>query len=112
MSIPWACTSAKKPLDATISIDLVDAPLKRNLDAAMSQLGLKYAVRDGLLVIAVREEEELSIYFDPYLVVGASLLALIAMALGSVLGPLVSHCQRARRDSARLQIRPAPETNQ
>jgi len=61
----------------------------------MSQLEVKYAVRDGLLIIAVREEEELTIYFDPYLAVGACLLALIAMALGGVLGPLV--CALPRR---------------
>jgi hypothetical protein len=88
----------EKTLDSTISIDLIGAPLKRNLDAAMCQLGVKYAVRDGLLVLAVRQEEELTIYFDPYLAVGACLLAVIAMALGGVLGPLV--CALRSRSAA------------
>jgi hypothetical protein len=85
---PVGMQECEQTLDSIVSIDLVDAPLKTSLDAALSQLNLKYAVRDGLLMIAVGEGEELTIYSDPYLVGCACLLALIAMALGAVLGPV------------------------
>ena len=93
---PVGMQEDERTLDSTISMDLVGSPLKRNLDAAMSQLAVKYAVRDGLLIIAVREEEVLTVYFDPYLAVGACLLALVAMALGGVLGPVVCSFPRRR----------------
>jgi hypothetical protein len=92
---PVGIQEYEKTLDAKITIDLIGSLLKRNLDAAMSQLEVKYAVRDGLLLIAVPREEELTIYFDPYQVVSACLLALIAMALGGALGPVV--CAFPRR---------------
>jgi hypothetical protein len=95
---PVGMQEYEKSLDAKISIDLVGASMKKNLDAAMSQLELKYSVREGLLMIALPEEETLTIHFDPYLVVGACLLALIAMALGGVLGTLV--CAWPRRSGA------------
>jgi hypothetical protein len=86
---PWGMGEYEKNLESRVSIDLEDAPLTVSLHAAMSQLELPYSVRDGLLMIAVPREEELTVYTDPYLVVGSCLLALIAMALGGVLGSVV-----------------------
>jgi hypothetical protein len=94
---PVGMAEAEQTLTSPISINLEGTPLKTNLDAAMRQLNLKWSIRDGVLMIAVPEFEQLTVYSDPYLVVGTCLLALVAMGLGAVLGPLA--CEFPRRSA-------------
>ena len=85
---PVALEEAEKTVKSPVRINLKRVPLRTGLELALSQLGLHYAVKGGL--IAVDSEGpyddatvELS---DPFLVVGQCLLALLAAGIGSVLG--------------------------
>ncbi len=86
---PITLAEVEKNRFSKVSIDLERVPLKTGLRLCLKQLELKYDVRDGVLLI-VYEEERLPLEQDPVLVVGQCLLALIAVALGGVLAPLVS----------------------
>ena len=66
------------------------------LRLCLKQLGLGYTVRSGFLMISDEDSASVPVYEDPVQVVGHSLLALVAAAVGAVAAPFVS--DRMRRD--------------
>jgi hypothetical protein len=49
---PIGLQEAEKTLDAPVSFDLEDVPLKSALRLLLRQLGMAYCVRDGVLIIS------------------------------------------------------------
>jgi hypothetical protein len=84
---------AEQTLTSKVSINLERGPVETLLRLCVKQLELMYDVRDGLLVIT-SGEHPLPADADPVLIVGRCLLALIAVALGGVLAPLVCALRR------------------
>jgi hypothetical protein len=76
---------------ALIEIDLEGFPARTGLSLAAEQLGLAAQVRDGMvLVTSAYVDEDDPVLIDYYLVLGHSILAWFAAALGAVLVPLVA----------------------
>jgi hypothetical protein len=94
---PIGLAEAERNLDSTVSIDLQGVPLKTTLRLCLRPLGLMYFIEDGCLQItSVEEEDTVPPRDDPFLVVGHSLFALVAAAVGGVIAPLVSAGFRRR----------------
>ena len=55
---PQALREADKTLASTVSIELEGVPLRRSLQLVLAQVGLRYYVDDGILVITSEESEE------------------------------------------------------
>lgn len=106
---PIGLQEAEKTLKSTVSIDLQGLPLKTTLRLCLKQLGLMYFVEDGCLHITSQEQvEPIPETDDPFLIVGHSLLALIAAALGALAALLVSAAFRRRPGRAAAENAPAP----
>ena len=56
---PLGLKDAKATMQSTININLEGVPLKTSLRLMLSQLGLSYAVKDGLLIISQKGSPEL-----------------------------------------------------
>jgi hypothetical protein len=72
------------------TIDRENIPVKDALRLCLSPLGLTYRVRAGYVRIIADEYRPLPVYEDPVMLVGHSLLALIAAAAGGVAAPIVA----------------------
>jgi hypothetical protein len=107
---PIGLLEAEKTMKSTVSIDLQAVPLKTTLRLCLKQLGLAYFVEDGCLQITSQESEEETVpaQDDPFLIVGHSLLALIAAVLGGVAAVLVSTAFRLRGGGDASERAPAP----
>lgn len=86
---PDALEEVEKTLQSPVTIDLDGVPLRTTLRLVLSQLGLSYAVKDGLILINSDYDEKRPASFDPFLVIGQCVLALVAAGLGGLLAPLV-----------------------
>jgi hypothetical protein len=88
---PIGLSEADKNMLSTVrGIDLEGVPLKTALEICLERLDLKYEVRDGLLRITSAESEMHDpFYHDSFMIVGHSLLALLAAGLGAIVAPLV-----------------------
>ena len=73
-----------------VSIDRENIPAKEALRLCLAPLGLTYRVRAGYVRIIPDEYRPLPVYDDPVMLVGHSLLAMIAAAVGGVAAPIVS----------------------
>ena len=94
---PLGLQEAARSLNSTVQIDIDGVPLKTTLKLCLRELGLDYIVKNGCLWISNEEEEEIEPEGDgSFRIVGHSLLALIAAAIGGVLAPLVSAVSRDR----------------
>lgn len=91
---PVGLREAEKTMESTIEMKLEGLPLSSTLRLALKQLGMIYYVRDGLICITAVSSEDSHTDVDYYLLLGHSVLALLAAALGAWLVPLVS----GRRD--------------
>jgi hypothetical protein len=88
---PIGLQEAEKSLGSTVSIDLEGVPLKTTLRLCLDQLDLTYFVQGGCLQITSKEREDLIPQTDdPFLIVGHSLFALLAAAIGAVAALLIS----------------------
>ncbi len=92
---PIGLQSAERSLNSTVSIDIGAIPVRDALGLCLKQLGLGYAVRSGYLHISDEWPATLPICEDPVQVVGHSLLALVAAAIGAFAARLVSDRIRA-----------------
>ncbi len=92
---PVGLQIAERTLSSTVLIDIDAIPLRDALRLILKQLGLGFVARSGFIVISDEESATIPVYEDPVQVVGHSLLALIAAALGAATVPLVS--DRSRR---------------
>ena len=87
---PIGLQEAEKSMTSVVLMDLEGVPLKTSLRLCLKQLGLKYSIRDGLLLITSEESAPTPVYEDPFLIVGHCLLALFAAGIGGFVAPLVS----------------------
>ena len=91
---PVGLQEAEKTIHSPVSIDLVDVPLKVALKLLFRELGLRYQVRDGLIVITSissdSENDQPPTSVDPFLLTDPCLFALLAAGLGGLLAPLVA----------------------
>ena len=93
---PIGLQESEKSLTSTITIDVEGVPLRTTLHLCLKQLGLTYEVKDGYLMITSDlSGDVLLVSEDPFLIVGHSLLALIAAVFGGVAAPLIAG-RRAR----------------
>ncbi len=99
---PIGLQEAEKQMDSTVQgMDLEGIRLHTSLELSLKQLGLAFAVKDGVLVITSEESVDRLYpfpYDDPFQIVGHCLLALIAAGLGGVAAPLVCDLARGRRE--------------
>ncbi len=89
---PVGLQEAEKTLESTVSLDLQSAPLRTSLHLVLSQLGMTFGVKDGVIFCTCEtsgEQEDASFYQDPFLVTGRCVLALLAACLGGTLAPLL-----------------------
>jgi hypothetical protein len=91
---PIGLQEAERTMTSTVVIDLEGVALKTTLRLCLKQLGLSYAIRDGLLMITSEESEVTPVYQDTFLIVGHCLLALLAAGLGGIVAPLVFDMRR------------------
>jgi hypothetical protein len=110
---PLGLQEAERTPTSTVKIDLVGVSLKTSLRLCLEQLGLAYYIHDGCLEVTLEKEgsdnfgspdliaydprrngpdtvELSSDLDDPFLVVGHSLLALVAAGFGAVAAPLIA----------------------
>jgi hypothetical protein len=80
---------AHRDLTYSASIDLEDVALRTSLRLYLKQFDLAYHVRDGVLIIG-SSGEDLSVFEDPFMIIGHCLLALIVAGFGGSVAPLVS----------------------
>ena len=93
---PIGLQECEKSLTSTIQIDVEGVPLRTTLHLCLKQLGLTYEVKDGYLMITSDVADDvLLVSEDPFLIVGHSLLALIAAVFGGAAAPLIA----GRRDA-------------
>jgi hypothetical protein len=91
---PIGMGETERSITSTVLLgDLEGVPLKTSLRLCMNQLGLRYEVTGGTVVITAADRW-LSDDEDTFTTAGQCLLALIAAAVGGVLGPLVSGLRR------------------
>ncbi len=76
--------------DSVIRIDLEATSLGTTLRLALEQINLTFAVSDGMVLITSDLPDNLPPENDYYLLVGHSVLALLAAGLGAVLVPIVA----------------------
>ncbi len=84
---PGSIVGVKIPM---VSIDRENIPAKDALRLCLAPIGLTYRVWAGYVRIVPGAYRPLSVYDDPVMLVGHSLLALIAAAVGGVAAPIVS----------------------
>jgi hypothetical protein len=96
---PIGLQEAEKSINSTVTIDIEGVPLKSTLGLCLKQLGLRYWIRDGVLLITSAEAEEIPppVCEDPFRIVGHCVLTVLAAVLGGVLAPLVAGSRRASR---------------
>ena len=90
---PIGLQEAEKSMTSTVILDIEDVPLQTSLHVCLQQLGLAYRVKDGFVMITCDsdvESELLPIAENPFLIVGHSLLALLAAAFGGIAAPIVA----------------------
>jgi hypothetical protein len=87
---PWGLAYAEQSLTSTVQLDVGTIAVRDGLRLCLKQLGLRYTVRDGFIMISAAEYATIPIYDDPVQVVGHCLLALLAAWLGALVAPLVS----------------------
>jgi hypothetical protein len=75
---------AGSAIDAPVALDLEGIPLRTSLGMLLDQVGLRYTVGNGLLMITARGREESDL--NSFRRVGHSLIALLAACLGGVAG--------------------------
>ncbi|MGP0070143.1 MAG: hypothetical protein ACLQGP_41915 [Isosphaeraceae bacterium] len=105
---PLGLQEAERSLNSIVQINLDGVALKTSLALCLRQLGLAYVVKDGRLWISSEDEESGSEGGDSFRIVGHSLLALIAAAIGAVLAPLMSAVSRDRPGRGEIEAAPAP----
>lgn len=93
---PAGLQEAEKTMTSTVSISLKGVPLQTTLRLVLTQLGLDYRIKDGLLLVTSEHDEFEPTFMDPFLTVGQCFLALIVGGIGGVLAPVV-HTQTARK---------------
>jgi hypothetical protein len=96
---PIGLQEAEKSMTSTVIFDAKDVPLQTSLRVCLRQLGLAYRVKDGFVMITCDsdvESELLPIAENPFMIVGHSLLALLAAAFGGIAAPVVAG-RRERR---------------
>jgi hypothetical protein len=93
---PIGLQQAERTEQSTVRIDLEGVALKTSLRLCLQQLGLTYAVRNGLLLITSEESAITPVYEDPFLIVGHCLLALLGAGIGGLVAPLFCDARRAR----------------
>jgi hypothetical protein len=88
---PIELQKAEKTMQSSVVIDLEGVPLRTSLRLVLSQLGMIYSVKDGMIVIEFEGDggTHLPVAPDSFLVVGHCLLALLAAGIGASLAPLV-----------------------
>ncbi len=74
-----------------VSIDRDNIPTSEALRLCLAPLGLTYRVQSGYVRIQANTYQPIPFEDDPVMLVGHSLLALIAAAFGGVAAPIVSH---------------------
>jgi hypothetical protein len=82
---PIGLQEAEKTMASSIALELDGVPLKTSLRVALSQLGMNYEIREGVLQIT----SDSSVYppfEDPALAVWHCLLALVATGVGGIAG--------------------------
>ena len=99
---PIGLQTAERSLNSTVQIDIDAIPTRDALRLCLKQLGLGYTVRSGFLMISDEDSASVPVYEDPVQVVGHSLLALVAAAVGAVAAPFVS--DRMRRDRGSVEL--------
>jgi hypothetical protein len=94
---PIGLQEAEKSMTSTLIFDTETVPLKTSLHVCLQQLGLAYRVKDGYLMITCDGESKTELLpgaENPFVIVGHSLLALLAAAFGGIAAPIVA----GRRD--------------
>jgi hypothetical protein len=95
---PIGLQEAEQSMTSTVIFDVEDVPLQTSLHICLQQLGLAYRVKDGYLWISCDSEWESELLpsaENPFVIVGHSVLALVAAALGGIAAPIIA----ARRQS-------------
>ncbi len=90
---PIGLQEAEKSMTSTVIFDVKDVPLQTSLHVCLQQLGLAYRVKEGFLLITCDSESESELLpsaENPFVIVGHSLLALLAAAFGGVAAPIVA----------------------
>jgi hypothetical protein len=90
---PIGLQEAEQSMTSTVIFDVEDVPLQTSLHICLQQLGLAYRVKDGYLWISCDSEWESELLpsaENPFVIVGHSLLALVAAALGGIAAPIVA----------------------
>ncbi len=86
---PIGLRTAERSLSSTVRIDRDAIPVRDGLRLCLMQLDLGFSVRSGY--IAISDDASIPVYEDPVLVVGHSLLALIAAGVGAAAARYVAH---------------------
>jgi hypothetical protein len=81
---PIGLQEAEKTPTSPVAIDVNGVPLKTTLRLLLSQLGLGYAVRDGVLLISDTRSASSPLYDVPALLIGHCLFAVLASVLAGV----------------------------
>ena len=88
---PIGLQECERSMTSTIrNIDLEGVPLQTTVRLCLKQLGMTYAVRDGVLFITSEESAITPVYQDPFLIEGHCLLAVLAAGVGGFIAPLFS----------------------
>jgi hypothetical protein len=88
---PVGLQNAEKTLASTVrNLDFDAIPVKDGLGLCLKQLDLGFSVRQGFVMISDEYSATIPVYEDPVQVVGHSLLALIAAAVGAVAARFIS----------------------
>jgi hypothetical protein len=94
---PIGLQEAEKSMSSKVSLNFEGVPLKSSLAYLLKQLELTYCVKSGFLQIISDSEEEAELmprFENPFLIVGHSLLALLAAGLGGLVAPIVAGQKR------------------
>jgi hypothetical protein len=93
---PIGLQEAEKSMTSTVIFDVEDVPLQTSLHICLQQLGLAYRVKDGFLQISCDSEWESELLpsaENPFVIVGHSLLAVVAAAIGAAAAQIVAGCR-------------------
>ena len=80
---PVGLSEAEKTMTSPVTLDVEGVPLKTTLRLALKQLGLTYAVHDGLLTITSESRADAT---DPFRRIGHCYWALLLACFGGLAG--------------------------
>jgi hypothetical protein len=92
---PVGLQESEKTMDSPVELEVTGVPIRTSLGLMLDQLGMKYMIKDGLLLITNSFTlEDMAKNFDPFDRIGHCLIALLAALLGTGAARLLSQPSR------------------